>query len=127
MTRYSLRDMVGGPSSFDLTDPEKFEQRTRVLTQCDVCEGNDNVGPFAVIVDNLTAVLRALGSNVQEHVSEHFEQFRALLKEIDTEHGLAVTHGTKQEGTALGGTISAAASDGEIVYSMDSRSGGTSR
>jgi hypothetical protein len=121
VTCYSLRDMAGGPSSFDLTDPEKFEQWSRVLTQCDACEGNDNVGPFAVIVDNLTAVLRALGSNVQEHVSEHFEQFRALLTEIDTEHGLAVTHGTKMEGTALGGTISAAASDGEIVYSMDGR------
>lgn len=121
VTCYSLRDMAGGPSSFDLTDPEKFEQWRRVLTRCDVCDGDDNVGPFAVIVDNLTAVLRALGSNVQEHVSEHFERFRALLTEVDTEHGLAVTHGTKMEGTALGGTISAAPSDGEIVYSMDAR------
>jgi hypothetical protein len=113
---YHLRELGVGPLGFNLFDPTTFEQWRRVLTRCDACEGDDNWGPLALICDNGTAVLRALGMNVQEHISEFQERFRALGESIGTPSMLFVTHSDKGGGNALGGSISNAGSDGELRY-----------
>ncbi|PPF47057.1 hypothetical protein C5B85_01920 [Pseudoclavibacter sp. AY1F1] len=127
VTVYHLRETLGGPSAFDPRDPDKFEAWRRVLTGCDECDGEDNWGPFAVIADNGTAVLRALSENIQEHIGEWFEALRRLLAEIDTPQGIGVAHATMDGKNALGGTISSAASDGEWTYSRRGTSGAAPR
>lgn len=123
VTVYHLRETLGGPEIFDPRNPEKFEMWRRELLSCNECEGDDNWGPFAVIADNGTAVLRALGDSVQDHIGEWFEALRRLLAEIDTENGIGVAHATMDGKNALGGTISSAASDGEWTYSRRGTSG----
>lgn len=123
---YHLREM-GGPGLFDPRNPEKFEAWRRVLTRCDECDGDDNWGPFAIFADNGTAVLRALGENVQEHIGEWFESFRQLCSEIDTLQGIGVAHATLDGKHALGGTISSAASDGEWMYTRRGNAGSAPR
>lgn len=127
VTVYHLRETLGGPEIFDPRNPEKFEMWRRELLSCNECEGDDNWGPFAVIADNGTAVLRALGDSVQDHIGEWFESLRRLLAEIDTENGIGVAHATMDGKNALGGTISSAASDGEWTYSRRGTSGNAPR
>jgi len=113
---YHLRELGQGPLGFNLFDKATFERWQRVLTRCDECEGNDYWGPLVLICDNGTAVLRALGQNVQEHISEFQERFRALGESVGTPTMLFVTHSDKGGGNALGGSISGAGSDGELRY-----------
>lgn len=124
---YNLRETVGGPASFNLLDPAILEQWRRILIQCDECQGDDNWGPLALFADNGTAVLRAVGLDVQKHIGEWFEQLRSLVSVSDTDAGLGVTHATMDGRNALGGTISSAGSDGEWSYFKDGLSGTAAR
>lgn len=115
---HSLRDGQGGPRAFNLFQPETFEAWRVKLLQCQECLGydGDNTGPLVLIADNGTAVLRALQMNVQEHIGELNETFRDLATEVMADSALFVTHSDKGGTGALGGSISSAASDGEMLY-----------
>lgn len=113
---YNLKELGEGPLGFNLFDSVTFEKWVRELTDCVECEGDDYQGPLLIICDNGTAVLRALGMNVQEHIGEFGEKFRALGEAVGTSSQIFVTHSDKSGSNALGGTITAAGPDGEWLY-----------
>lgn len=116
LTVYHLRELDGGVRLGDLFTPATFEAWVTELTACDECDGEDDLGPLAVIFDNGTAVMRALQINVQEHNGEFQERFRDLLDETGALSGLYVSHARDDGQGAYGGTLTSAASDGEMYY-----------
>ncbi|SNS11474.1 AAA domain-containing protein [Actinomadura meyerae] len=107
-----LEDM-GGASWFDVTDPEKYDRWAHELTACEECDGSDELPPFAVIVDGVTAIL---GGDMNRY-GEWYAAFRRLLREIDVPNGLAVFHNTMSGGHPMGGVGSQTGADGLWRYS----------
>lgn len=102
--------------SFDLTDPEVFEEWLIRLPVCDDCDGTDDYSPTVIVVDGITAVLQNAGKGV-EHYGQWIAAFRKLQRELGTPNGLIVGHSTLSGGHALGNTEGSAQSDGLWSYS----------
>lgn len=101
--------------SFDLTNPEVFEEWLIELAQCDDCDGTDDAPPSVVILDGLTAVLQNAGKTA-EHYGTWIAAFRKLLRALGTPNGLVVGHSTFNGGHSLGNTEGSAQSDGLWSY-----------
>jgi hypothetical protein len=95
-------DDYGGPASFDLTDPDMFDQMAEVLTSCYECDEGDDAPPSVVIVDNLTAVLQDVGKPLEAYGELH-GAFVRLLRSVGTPNGLSVVHNTLEGRHAMGG------------------------
>lgn len=113
---YHLRDL-GGPAKANFLRAEIIEEWRRELLLCQECLGFDNEGPLAVIVDNGSAILRAIQKGPIEHSGELFEGWRQLMTEALVESGLWVSHSDKAGTGVFGGVQAAAPSDGEWLYS----------
>jgi hypothetical protein len=92
----------GVPEAFDLTNPYIFDMWAERLVWCESCEGSDEGAPTGVIVDNLTAVLQAVGKPLEAYGELH-GAFVRLLATIGCPNGLTVVHNTLEGGHAMGG------------------------
>jgi hypothetical protein len=94
----------GGPASFDLTDPAKYEQWSVLLS-------GQPGPPFFLIVDGYTAILTEAGKDPEDYNPLGTAQ-RRLTREMGTRRSLAVGHNILSGGHPVGGTLSKAWSDG---------------
>lgn len=101
--------------SFDLTDPEVFEEWLIRLAICDTCDGTDDLIPTVIVVDGITAVLQNAGMSVEQY-GAWIAAFRMLQRALGTPNGLVVGHSTFGGGHALGNTEGSAQSDGLWGY-----------
>lgn len=104
--------------SFDLTNPEVFEEWLIELALCDDCDGTDDSPPNVVILDGLTAVLRNAGKTA-EHYGTWIAAFRKLLSALGTPNGLIIGHSTFSGGHSLGNTEGSAQSDALWSYTSN--------
>ena len=108
----------GGAATFDLTEPELFDQWAYNLTSCWECDRSDDWTPSVVIVDGLTAILAAAGKGV-EHYSLWYAKFRSLMTELRVPNALVVGHSTLTGNHSMGGTEALAGPDGLWTYASD--------
>jgi len=108
-------DDFGGPGSFDLTEPENYEQWANYLTECEACDGTDDWSPSVLIVDGVTAILAVNGKGPEAY-GLWFAQFRQLMKETDIPNALVVAHNTLAGGHLMGGVEAQAGADGLWNY-----------
>lgn len=101
--------------SFDLADPEIFDEWLIKLAVCDECDGTDDMVPTVIVVDGITAVLQNAGKGV-EYYAAWIAAFRRLQRALGTPNGLVVGHSTFSGGHSLGNTEGSAQSDGLWGY-----------
>lgn len=108
----------GGAATFDLTEPNIFDQWAHNLTSCWDCDRLDDWTPSVVIVDGLTAILHAAGKGVADY-GPWYAKFRDLMTELNVPNALVVGHSTLEGSHSMGGTEALAGPDGLWTYKSD--------
>ena len=111
----------GGAGTFDLTDPDLYDEWMLRLTSCEDCDGSDDWGPMAVLVDGMTAFLAASGKSTSAY-GLWYAQFRRLMREVGTPNAIASGHNVMRGGHLMGGVEASAPGDG--LWSYDLGKGG---
>ena len=112
----------GGAGTFDLTDPDLYDEWLLRLVECNDCDGSDDWGPTSVLADGMTAFLAASGKTTAS-TGLWYAQFRRLLREVGTPNGLATGHNVMRGGHLMGGVEASAPGDG--LWSYDAGKGGS--
>lgn len=107
----------GSAASFDLTDPQRYDEWAHRLVYCESCDGSDEVPPTVVIVDGVTAILLASGKGTEAY-GAWYAAFRRLMREIDCPNALVVAHNTLNGSHLMGGVEAQAGPDG--LWSLSS-------
>lgn len=108
-------EYLGGPSKFDLTDPDTYDEWAGRFMWCP-CDGtNEQEPPLVVIVDGVTAIL---GSKTERY-GEWYASFRSLMRELDVANALGVAHNGLTTGHLMNGVESMAGPDGLWSYSSN--------
>lgn len=105
----------GGAGTFDLTDPDLYEEWLLRLTNCEDCDGSDDWGPTAVLADGMTAFLAASGKTTAA-TGLWYAAFRRLVREVGTPNALATGHNVMRGGHLMGGVEASAPGDGLWSY-----------
>ena len=112
----------GGAGTFDLTEPDLYDEWLLRLTNCEDCDGSDDWGPMAVLADGMTAFLAASGKSTAAY-GLWYAQFRRLMREVGTPNAIASGHNVMRGGHLMGGVEASAPGDG--LWSYDLGKGGT--
>lgn len=111
----------GGAGTFDLTDPDLYDEWLLRLVECEDCDGSDDWGPLAVLADGMTAFLAGTGKTTAA-TGLWYAQFRRLMREVGTPNAIASGHNVMRGGHLMGGVEASAPGDG--LWSYDLGKGG---
>lgn len=110
-------ELEGGAGTFDLTDPDLYDEWLLRLVECDDCDGSDDWGPMAVLADGMTAFLAPSGKSTAAY-GLWYAQFRRLMREVGTPNAIASGHNVMRGGHLMGGVEASAPGDGLWSYDM---------